>query len=430
MPFRNPNSEFRNYSSLIQPALSECNESKGSFRLSAFPPFRLSAFDPLILFTVSRWLFYLSPMKIHPFRAYYPNLDKIPAPDTFFATVKFDFAEYFKKDYFHEATEDAFYICEIHTPSSVHTGFVASVDIEEYLNNRILKHEKTLTSTEENLTDLLVQRKAMIKPVLLTYKPNDKINKLIKKSKSADPFFSVSFEQEQQDHIYYKISDPDLILAFEKALSVHTAKAYIADGHHRCSTSATLYQAMKKNRKTAKNYRYLLCAFFPFDQLVIHEYNRVVDLGGEISPTAFIAALASLCDIKLIKEPVKPHKKHEMTLYLNHEWYRVRWNKKVLKKYQDELVVIDAEILNKEVLEKILGIEDVRNDTRLSYVDGISGIEGLTEKAGKSAFRIGFCLYPIKISDLVVVADAGKTLPPKSTWFEPRVKNGLISQRV
>jgi len=369
-------------------------------------------------------------MKIHPFRAYYPNLEKIPAPDTFFATVKFDFAEFFKKGFFHEAAEDAFYICEIHTSASVHTGFVASVDIEEYLKERILKHEKTLTTTEENLTDLLVQRKAMIKPVLLTYKPNAKLNKLIKKAKSDEPFFSVSFEQEQQDHIYYKVSDPEMIRAFEKAWSEHMPRAYIADGHHRCSTSASLYQAIKKTRKSAKNYRYLLSVFFPFDQLVIHEYNRVVDLEGEISPAVFMAELSTRCDIKVIPNPVKPGKKHEMTLYMNREWYRIRWNKKVLKKYQDELVTIDADILNKEVLEKILNIDDVRNDTRLSYVDGISGIEGLTAKAGKSVFRIGFCLYPITIEDLVTVADAHQTLPPKSTWFEPRVKNGLLSQRV
>jgi uncharacterized protein (DUF1015 family) len=390
---------------------------------SAFLPFRHSALLP---FRLS----YLSPMKIHPFRAYYPNLQKIPSPDTFFAKVKFDFAEFFKKGFFHEVPEDAFYICEIHTPSSVHTGFVASVDIEEYLNNRILKHEKTLTSTEENLTGLLVQRKAMIKPVLLTYKPNAKLSKLIKKAKSIEPFFSVSFDEEQQDHLYYKVSEPEMIRTFEMAWSEHMTKAYIADGHHRCSTSASLYETMKKKRKTAEKYRYLLSAFFPFDQLVIHEYNRVVDLEGEISPAVLMAKLSALCDIKVIAKPVKPRKKHEMTLYMNHEWYRMRWNKKILKKYRDELVTIDADILNKEVLEKILGIEDIRNDNRLSYVDGISGIEGLTAKTGKSVFRIGFCLYPLTFDDLVAVADAGKTLPPKSTWFEPRVKNGLLSQRV
>jgi uncharacterized protein (DUF1015 family) len=188
--------------------------------------------------------------------------------------------------------------------------------------------------------------------------------------------------------------------------------------------------SLRKNASAAAPYRYLLCAFFPFDQLVIHEYNRVVDLPGDISATAFLAKLSDLCRVRHLREAAKPQKSHEMTLFLNREWYRLRWRKKILKKYQDALVVMDADILNKEVLENILGIADVRNDDRLSYVDGISGVKGLTDKAEKSALRMGFCMYPISFEDIVTVADAGKTLPPKSTWFEPRVKNGLISQRL
>lgn len=369
-------------------------------------------------------------MKIHTFRAYYPNLEMIPDPDTFFATVKYDFAQYFNKGFFKEAPDEGFYICEIHTSSSVHTGFIASVDIEAYLDGRIVKHEKTLSSTEENLTDLLVQRKSMIKPVLLTYTPNSKLSKLIRKARSTEPFFSISFEKEKQDHIYYRISDPKMIRTFEEAWEAHLPKAYIADGHHRCATSATLYQSMKKNKKAAEDYRYLLCAFFPSDQLVIHEYNRVVDLPGELSPTAFMAKLSALCEIKHLQKATKPKKPFHLTLYLNREWYHLRWKKSVLKKYKDELVVMDADILNKEILQGILGIADVRSDRRLSYVDGISGVQGLAEKTEKDTMRMGFCLYPLTFEDIMTVADAGQTLPPKSTWFEPRVKNGLISQRV
>lgn len=369
-------------------------------------------------------------MKIHTFRAYYPNFDLITDADTFFATVKYDFTEYFEHGFFHEAPTEAFYICEIHTQWSVHTGFVSGVDIEEYLDDHILKHENTLTSTEAHLTDLLVQRKAMIKPVLLTYKPNGKIKTLIEQAKSAEPLFSIHFEREKQDHIYYEIIEPEMIRTFKKAWEEHIPKAYIADGHHRCSTSASLYRSVQKDSKAAQQYRSLLCAFFAMDQLVIHEYNRVVDLKSEISPTLFLAKLSTLCEIKYIQQAAKPGKPHEMTLYLNREWYLLRWKKKILKKYAKELVVIDADILNKEVLNHILKISDVRNDNRLSYEEGISGIEGLTEKTKKSAYRIGFCLYPLTFNDIVKVAEAGMELPPKSTWFEPRVKNGVISQRI
>jgi uncharacterized protein (DUF1015 family) len=369
-------------------------------------------------------------MKIHPFRAYYPNFKQITDPDTFFGTVKYDFADYFRQGFFFEASEAAFYVCEIHTPTHVHTGFIASVDIEEYFRENILKHENTLTSTEENLTDLLVQRKAMIKPILLAYPKDTKINKLIHKVTQYEPFFTTYFDREQQEHIYYKVSDPKLIKAFEKAWAADIPKAYIADGHHRCSTSASLYQSLKKNPRAAESYRYLLCVFFPFNQLVIHEYNRIVEMPAGISPTILLSKLSALCDIRHLQTATKPRKKHELMLYLNREWYRIQWKKKVLKNYKDELVVMDADILNKEVLAGILGIEDVRSDSRISYVDGISGVQGLAEKAEKSTMRIGFCLYPISFDDLVTVADAGKTLPPKSTWFEPRIKNGLISQRL
>jgi len=187
---------------------------------------------------------------------------------------------------------------------------------------------------------------------------------------------------------------------------------------------------MQKKPQAAKQYRYLLCMFFASDQLVIHEYNRIVDMEGEMTPTMFLAKLSTLCDVEALKKADKPRKKHEMTLYLNREWYRLRWKKKVLKVYSKELVVVDADILNKEVLNNILAIKDVRNDARLSYVDGLSGVAGITEKTEKSAYRIGFCLYPLSYKDITKVADAGKTLPPKSTWFEPRVKNGVISQLI
>lgn len=376
-----------------------------------------------------RAVVYLAPMKIHPFHAYYPDFQRIPSPDAFFDTVKYKFAEYLRKGYFHAAPEACFYICEIHTADTVHTGFLASVDIEEYLQGNILRHEDTLTTTEENLSDLLTKRKAMIKPVLLTYKPSQKLKKLLREGCSAEPFYSVYFEKEKQEHVYYRIDDPKFIARITKAWKKDIHKAYIADGHHRCSINAKLYRSMKKT-DTSEAYRYLLCAFFPFDQLVIHEYNRIVDMQGGISPPHFMALLSQLCDITPIAQPERPRRKHELTLYLGHEWYRLRWKEHILKKYARNLVITDAAILNKEVLRRIVGITDVRSDARLTYVDGISGIEALAEKTRKGSYRVGFCLFPLPIRDLVTVADAGETLPPKSTWFEPRVKNGLISQSV
>jgi uncharacterized protein (DUF1015 family) len=369
-------------------------------------------------------------MKIKPFKALYPNLEVLNSPDTFFGTVKYEFADYLKNGFFQEFNQETLFLCDIETPLGTHTGLVASVDIEEYLNGNIVKHEETIATTEAHLTDLLMQRKAMIKPVLLTYKPHEFLTALMAEVRRSQPLYSIYFEQEEHKHTYYAITSPDLITQFQNAFEDHMQKAYIADGHHRCSSNANLYRSLEKGGNVAEPYRYLLSIFFAFDQVVINEYNRVVELPRKMSRTIFMAALSRLCSIRYQPTPIKPTRAHEMSLYLNREWYRLKWKKKVLKKYGDELVIMDTHILNIEVLSNILGIHDIRNDSRISYVDGLSGIEGLADKTGKKGPRVGFYLYPITIDDLVTIADAGQTLPPKSTWFMPRVKNGLISQHI
>jgi len=375
-------------------------------------------------------MLYLRHMIIQPFSGLYPNLAVLSSPDTFFATVKYEFADYLKSNFFLECEQDALFLCDIQTPTRTHTGVLASVDIEEYLNGHIVRHEETIGSNEMHLTDLLMQRKAMIKPVLLAYKPSGEIEALIKEARQVKPLYEIFFEKEQHRHIYYAITTPGLIARFQRAWIAHMPKAYIADGHHRCSSNALLYKSLEKGGSVAESYRYLLAAFFAFDQVTIHEYNRVVDLPRKMSPAIFIAALSRFCTIKHVTRASKPERAHEMMLYIQREWYRLRWKKKVLKKYEDALVIMDADILNNEILNKLLGIADIRNDSRISYVDGLSGVDGLVDKTGKKSIRAGFYLYPITMDDLVAIADAGLTLPPKSTWFEPRVKNGLISQRV
>ncbi len=368
-------------------------------------------------------------MNIAPFRAYYPNLALIEEPDTFFATVKYNFADYREQGLFHRAEKESFYICEIRGQDLVRTGLFVGVDIEEYLSGRIIPHEETITENEARITDLLMQRQAMIKPVLLTYPPQEKIDALIHRlKKSTKPMFRITFAREKQEHIIYQVSANAEIKRIRELFSQTLYKAYIADGHHRCSSSASLYTSLRHVPEKAESYRYLLCAFFAFDQLTIHDYNRVVDITGGMSPTAFLARLSEVCQIRHLRKPRKPAAKHDMALYLNQEWFLMRWKKSVLKKYRKETVVLDAEILNREVLGRILRISDVRNDDRLSYVDGIAGIRGVADKTGKGNYRIGFVLYPVTMEELTITGDAGETLPPKTTWFEPRVKNGVISR--
>jgi uncharacterized protein (DUF1015 family) len=276
----------------------------------------------------------------------------------------------------------------------------------------------------------MMQRRAMIKPVLLAHHAMPEFETLAAAVRRSGPLFRIDFESEQTKHVYYQISDPVVIRQFQTLWQGQLPQVYIADGHHRCSANANLYTSLQQEKKVAETYRYLLCVFFPFDQLIIHEYNRAVEIPREMSPSIFLAALSRLCNIEIMPEAGRPRHPGEMTLYISREWYRLRWKKKVLKTYADDIVTLDAAILNKEIMTNILGIGDIRNDTRLTYIEGISGMEGLVEKTEKSALRAGFCLYPLTYGEIVAMADAGRTLPPKSTWFEPRVKNGMIAMRM
>ena len=131
--------------------------------------------------------------------------------------------------------------------------------------------------------------------------------------------------------------------------------------------------------------------------------------------------------MKYMDGPFEPADKHEMALYINREWYRLRWRKKLLTKYDEDLPIIDTDLLNHEILEGILGIDNVRADTRITYVESVSGFGKLVDKTEKGELKAAFYLFPITIEDFVAVAEAGESLPPKSTWFEPRIKNGMIS---
>lgn len=366
-------------------------------------------------------------MTIYPFTAIYPNLELIASPDVFFETVKFEYPQYFQSGFFQTDDGDAFFVYEIETHERTFHALIACSDIQDYLDGKILRHENTLVAKEQQMMNLLLQRNTMIKPVVLAYTGVDEVNKLISSATKATPFLTIPFEESGERHNIYKITDPEMQQKLIEHFRKVVPKAYIADGHHRCSTAAKLYKTVSE-KHSPLDFSKLLCAFFPFDQLVIHDYNRVVEILHEISPTVFVARLSGLCMIKQLDTPRKPKMKHEIILYIEGEWYRLRWRKSVLRRYANRKVVLDGEILNREILEPILGIRDVTSDQRLRYVEGIAGIDGIIEKTHRTAFRIAFLIYPVSANELMRVADAGETLPPKSTWFEPRVKNGLVSK--
>ncbi|RMG80895.1 MAG: DUF1015 domain-containing protein [Bacteroidetes bacterium] len=365
-------------------------------------------------------------MNLKPFQAVFPNPEYITSADHFMSTVKTDYNEYVASGFFEKSSREGFYVYQIQHFDKKYTGLVACVDIRDYLDGKILKHEHTLATKEQEQIHLLLRRNAQVKPILLTHPPKKDIAGLLKSEIAGrTPTLEIFFEKENQIHRFWQVSEGGRIEEIQLLFRSQVPRSYIADGHHRSAATARMFERAK-DPDLAGRFDVLLAAFFATSELEILDFNRVIEGLNLVSPTRFMAELSRLFEIEPLSAPEKPAQKHEITLFINKEWYKLRWRESVLREESDKPVLLDVSLLNEKVLRDILGIEDVRTDARVKYVEGTKGAEGLTDKAIKNEFRVGFWLYPVAMEDFLKIADLGKTLPPKSTWFEPRIKNGLV----
>ena len=367
-------------------------------------------------------------MEIKPFRAIRPKLEYISSPSTFFGTVKYDYPEYYKNGFFAKDAQEAIYVYQIKRENRTHTGILACADIEDYINGNIKKHENTLSAKEQSQIQLLLARKSLVKPILLTYDGIPELDQLMQEEvNERAPDYSIHFEGKKLSHHFWMVANGQKIGDFQKLFAQHVKTTYIADGHHRCSTIARMYN-QNKEENPYNGYKKLFCSFFSMDQLEIHDFNRVVEGLAHISLTKLMAYLSKVFDIDVLQEATKPSKKHEIILFVNKEWFKLTWKKKVLDEYKNEPVILDATLLDEKVLRDIINIVDIRTDERLKYVEGPKGLTGLKKIATKNDLRMAFILYPVAMKDFIHVATHNAIMPPKSTWFEPRMMNGLINK--
>ena len=355
-------------------------------------------------------------MKIYPFHAIRPQLDKVPHSNAFFDTVKFRYDEYVKEDLFEPTNAEAIYIYQIKTANNKKfLGLIACVDINEYINNNIKKHEKTIITNEELQTKLLQTRGAAIKPVLLTYPALNALDILMQDYIDLHRKYFV-IELGDEKHRFWQITE-GLILKKIKEIFEHLPKAYIADGHHRSASFAAIH-AQNPTDKTNK----MLCAFFPDNQLKINAFHRVVkDLNG-LSENAFLEQIRNVCHVKTLENPAFPTAKFELTMQFHDKWYQLTWKSDVLKHFAEGLIQLDVHLLNEKILKTILGIKNIRTDERVTYIEGTKSID----KEVLPSDKVAFYLFPIAFADMKRIADDDGTMPPKSTFFAPRMKNGLI----
>ena len=367
-------------------------------------------------------------MKIYPFQAVYPNLNLVTSPDSFFGSMKQDYPEFFKSGFFNKSKQAAIYIYTIKTDLKTYKSIVAANDIGDIESNKILKHEDTLAVKEQSMMQLILQRNALIKPVLLAYDGNSAINQFVAKEiRSRKPMFQVKFEESGDVHTFYEIKKNEKVQMVQQLFKDNVKKCYIADGHHRVATTCRLSAGDRLEKGQLNS---MLSVYFPFEELDILDYNRSIQIGDDIDDAQIITRLHKIVKIRELAEAKKPTEKYCVTMLLNKQWYLLKWKKKIIKKYSKEGVVLDADILNRYVLKEILDIEDIKTDSRVKYIEGTAGIEGVAKLCNGENRRIGFCLYPISHKELKYVADNGLNLPPKSTWFEPRIKNGMIVQEL
>lgn len=373
-------------------------------------------------------------MHITPFLANYPELNRIPSPEIFCAEAKNAFLDYLQNGWMIKTGQKALYVYQIEDGHHRrHTGLVALNEVRDFFAGNVKKHEKTLSERENIHKDLFLRWGAMLKPVLLTYPPVPEIRDwLLAFAQNAAPFFEVYFANDGQTHRIWMATEAADIHYLQTLFARHVTSVYIADGHHRTTTLALLNRQFKQAHPKL-DFDHLFCAFFSTDQLDIQDYNRVVEGLNGMTPTEFLAQLSEIADLEPVENPRKPRKKHELKVFLEEHWYRLHWKKETLSAAEaapggaaQSAVLLDVNLLNEYVLHRLLGIHDVRNDARIMYVEGSKGLKGIRKIARNSRDRVGFALHPVAFSDMMRMADAGESLPPKSTYFEPRLKSGII----
>lgn len=305
------------------------------------------------------------------------------------------------------------------------TGVVLAASVAAYESGQILRHELTRPQKEDDRVRHIQMLGAQTGPVFLTYRKHPDLDRLVSSVVAGAP--EVDFTgADGVRHTLWVVADPNRLVEFSTAFEA-VGRLYIADGHHRSAAAARLAQAHRaaSGAPDAPSL-YFLAVAFPDDQMRILAYHRVVaDLGG-LSPEAFLARLGEGFEVQPSTSPVTPAAPGEWGLFLNQGWFRLRVRGGPLSA-DDPVARLDVSVLSDRVLGPLLGIEDLRRDARIDFVGGIRGLGELERRVRSGEMAAAFALYPTQLSDLMAVADAGLMMPPKSTWFEPKLADGLVS---
>ncbi len=324
-------------------------------------------------------------------------------------------------------SKPCYYIYELVMNSRRQTGLVCGSSVDDYENDIIKKHEFTRPEKEQDRINHITTTAAQTGNVFLAYRNVEAIDSLIELwKKDRNPVYNFTAEDKIQ-HTVWVVNDADNISHITSLFEEEVPHTYIADGHHRAASAAKVRQALGNSSTEGANY--FLTTLFPANQLYIMDYNRMVkDLNG-LDAMSFLKELEKDFEIKPVGEKaVAPEALHSFSMNLGNQWYQLAarlgtWT-------EDPIGILDVSILQNNVLNKILGIKDPRTDNRIDFVGGIRGLDELSKRVRNGEMAVAFALYPVSIQQLFDIADSGNVMPPKSTWFEPKLRDGLLTHLI
>lgn len=353
------------------------------------------------------------------------NKDINPYDEKVYEKARDSLQEMIKDGILIKEGQNCYYVYELTMNGRSQTGIVGCAAIDDYLNNIIKKHEKTREDKELDRINHVDRCNAQTGPIFLAYRTQERINQVVEGIKQESPIYDF-VAQDGVKHMVWKIdSESKIRIIYEEFKTIQSI--YIADGHHR--TASAVKVGLKRRKENPgytgdEEFNFFLSVLFPHDQLMILDYNRVVkDLHGN-SDEGFLNEVAKAFKVEAMGlEAYKPIEKATFGMYLEGVWYKLTAKNEI--RSNDPVNGLDVALLQNHLLTPILNIKDIRTDKRIDFVGGIRGLKEL-EKRANSDMKVAFSMFPTSINELFEVSDAGQLMPPKSTWFEPKLRSGLF----
>ncbi|MBL0341981.1 MAG: DUF1015 domain-containing protein [Bacteroidetes bacterium] len=370
----------------------------------------------------------------NPVSFYHVIKPEIDFPDEFdhyspeiYKKGKANFDQLFNSGIFFQDTKECLYIYQQTMNGRKQNGIVGSASVDDYFNNVIKKHELTRPDKEEDRKNHVRVSSLNYEPVFFAYPKVPALDSIVDKVVAGKPEYNFVAD-DGIGHAFWVIKEDDVIKNIISEFS-KIKSTYVADGHHRTAAAALVGKERKEaNAKHTGNeeYNFFLAVHFPDDQLAIMDYNRVVkDLNGH-SDDQFIIALQVNFDVQEMGSAIyKPSALHNFGMFLGGKWYSLT-AKTGTYNDSDPIGVLDVTILSERILEPLLNIKDLRTDKRIEFVGGLRGLGELEKRVNSGEMKVAFALFPVTMKQLIDIADSGKIMPPKTTWFEPKLRSGLI----